>query len=92
LENDQLTGAYNAVAPAPVTNKKLMLEAAEKVRHKFFIPVHVPAILLNTFLGKKSIEILKSATVSCKKIKSAGFTFLYPTIEAAVNELAGEKT
>lgn len=92
LENDQLSGAYNAVAPAPVTNKKLMLEAAEKVRHKFFIPVHVPAILLKTILGKKSIEILKSTTVSCKKIKSAGFTFLYPTIEAAVDELAGEKT
>jgi uncharacterized protein (TIGR01777 family) len=89
LENDQLTGAYNAVAPAPVTNKKLMLEAAEKVRNKFFIPVHVPAFLLKTFLGKKSIEILKSATVSCKKIKSAGFTFLYPTIEAAINELSG---
>jgi thioredoxin reductase len=38
-------------------------------------------------LMKKSIEILKSTTVSCEKIKSAGFTFLYPSIDAALKQL-----
>lgn len=90
MENKELNGAYNAVAPAPVSNKKLILQAAESFRNKFYIPIHVPVFLLKFMLGKKSIEILKSATVSAKKIKSTGFTFLYPTIESAINELAGK--
>jgi len=91
MENDELHGAYNAVAPLPVSNKKLIIEAAEKIRHKFYIPVHVPSFLLKLFLGKKSVEILKSATVSDKKIKLTGFTFLYPTIEVALDELTSSK-
>lgn len=87
IENNEMNGVYNAVAPAPVSNKKFVLEMAEKIKHKFFIPINAPAFLLKLFLGKRSIEILKSATVSDKKIKSTGFTFLYPTIEAALDEL-----
>jgi uncharacterized protein (TIGR01777 family) len=88
LTMSEMSGTYNGVAPSPVSNKKLMLVTAEKFRNKFFIPIHVPTFLLKLFLGKRSVEILKSATVSAKKIKSIGFTFLYPTIEAAIEELA----
>jgi NAD dependent epimerase/dehydratase family enzyme len=38
-------------------------------------------------LGESSIEILKSTTVSSEKIKSTGFTFYYPSIEAALKAL-----
>ncbi len=89
IENKNLNGSYNAVAPVPVTNKKLIIAMAEKFRHKFYIPIHVPTFLLKLFLGKRSTEILKSATVSSKKIKSTGFTFLYPTIESAMENLSG---
>ena len=90
IANSEMSGVYNGVAPSPVSNKKLMLATAEKFRNKFFIPIHVPTFLLKLFMGEKSIEILKSATVSAKKIKSTGFTFLYPTIEAAIEELAAK--
>lgn len=87
MENKDMSGVYNAVAPLPVTNKKLILATAEKLRNKFFIPVHVPTFFLKLFMGKRSVEILKSATVCDKKIKSTGFTFLYPAIESALEEL-----
>jgi uncharacterized protein len=87
IENNILQGAYNAVAPAPVSNKTLTLELAKIVRNKFFIPVHVPSIALKIMMGQSSIEVLKSCTVSCEKIKQAGFTFLYPSIEPALLEL-----
>ncbi|HEV2830795.1 MAG TPA: DUF1731 domain-containing protein [Hanamia sp.] len=35
--------------------------------------------------------MLKSATVSNKKIKAAGFTFLYPTLQAALDELTSHR-
>ena len=87
IENEQLSGTYNAVAPSLVTNKQLMLQLAKMMRGQFFIPVHIPQFILKLMLGERSIEILKSATVSDEKIKTAGFTFLYPTIDAALNEL-----
>jgi len=91
IENHYLNGSYNAVAPNPVSQKNLMIILANKLRNKFYTPIHVPAMFLKLLYGKRSIEILKSATVNSKKIKAAGFTFLYPTIEAAIDELIGHK-
>jgi uncharacterized protein len=87
IENELLSGAYNAATAAPVSNKVLTMAIAKKVKGKLFIPVHVPAFVLKIVLGEMSIEVLKSATVSAKKIKDAGFQFTYPTVEAAINEL-----
>ena len=90
LENEEIKGAYNAVAPMPVSNKILMLLLAKKIKGKFFIPLHVPSFALKIILGEMSIEVLKSATVSASKIKEAGFTFLYPSIEIATDQLTGK--
>lgn len=87
LENDTIRGAYNAVAPNPVTNKELVLELARKMRGNLFIPIHVPGIFLKIGLGEMSIEVLKSTTVSASKIKSTGFQFVYPTLNSALQSL-----
>ncbi len=89
IKNNKVSGSYNAVAPQPVCQKKLILTLGQKWRSKFFIPIYVPTLFLKLIFGKRSIEILKSATVSDKKIKSAGFTFLYPSIESAIDQLVG---
>lgn len=90
IENNSMKGSYNAVAPLHVTNKDLILAIARKKRGNFFIPMHVPSFALNILLGKRSIEVLKSTTVSNKKISMAGFTFLYPSIDAALQNLTGK--
>ncbi len=87
MENDTMKGSYNAVAPNPISNKTLMLTLAKIMRGRFFIPMHVPSFVLKIMMGSRSIEVLKSTTVSCDKIKKEGFTFLYPSIEAAINQL-----
>ena len=87
IENENLSGSYNAVAPSPVTNRQFIIKTAELLRKSFYIPLHVPEFFLKLILGEKSIEILKSATVSCNKIKNEGFIFLYPSLDAALNEL-----
>lgn len=88
LENNNLSGSYNAVAPMPVTNKELTLSLARNFRGKSYILMHVPGIILKLMMGKSSIEVLKSTTVSCEKIKQTGFTFLYPSIDAAMEQLS----
>ena len=86
IENENISGIYNAVAPKPVTNKKLVLEIA-KQQNKFYLPVTVPSFVLKTVLGEMSIEVLKSATVSSNKIASTGFHFLFSDIGTAVCNL-----
>jgi uncharacterized protein (TIGR01777 family) len=84
IENKALSGVYNAVAPNPVTNKILTLILAEKMRGKYFVPVHVPAFVLKMVMGEMSIEVLKSATVSSSKIEATGFQFEFPDISTAL--------
>jgi uncharacterized protein (TIGR01777 family) len=87
IENESYNGVYNAVAPEPVSNKNLTLQIARVKKGSFFVPVHVPSFVLKVVLGEMSIEVLKSATVSCKKIKAAGFQFAFPTIDKALKDL-----
>lgn len=87
IENDLMSGSYNAVAPEPVSNKVLTMELATLMKGRFFIPAYVPAFVLKLMLGESSVEVLKSTTVSCEKIRQAGFTFLYPDIEHSLQQL-----
>jgi uncharacterized protein (TIGR01777 family) len=90
MEDNNMRGSYNAVAPTPVSNKQLTLSLAEKMRGKFFIPVHAPTFALKIALGEMSIEVLKSTTVSSDKIKRAGYHFMYPALDDALNNLLGK--
>ena len=87
IENEQIQGAYNAVAPMPITNQLLTLALAKKMKGKFFVSMNIPAFILKLMLGEMSIEVLKSTKVSSEKIRNAGFTFLYPSITAALAHL-----
>ncbi len=87
IENDALQGIYNAVSPSPVSNKELTLTLAKAMNGKFYLPIYVPAFVLKWMMGERSIEILKSTTVSCKKIMDTHFQFNYNTIEQALVNL-----
>jgi uncharacterized protein (TIGR01777 family) len=87
IENEKLSGVYNAVSPDPVTNKELILELAKSIRGRSFIPVFVPSFILKIVFGEVSVEVLKTAMVSCKKIKKEGYNFLYPSFKAALHHV-----
>jgi uncharacterized protein len=87
IEMERLNGVYNAVAPHPATNKKMIIQLARTLRGKFYIPVFIPSFILKILFGELSIEVLKSAAVSCKKIKGEGYHFLYPSLTAALHHV-----
>ena len=87
IRNQNLVGIYNAVATEPCSNKRLTLERAKRMKGRSFLAVHVPSFLLQLVLGEMSIEVLKSTTVSSKKLQQAGFQFQFPTISAAMRVL-----
>ena len=91
MENENMDGVYNAVAPDPVSNKDLVLKIAEKSRGKAFIAVHAPSFALKIVFGEMINEILKSTTVSSSKIQQEGFIFQYPDLESAILQLSSQK-
>jgi uncharacterized protein (TIGR01777 family) len=88
IENNNMDGVYNAVAPMVTTNNKLNIALAKRLKGKFFIPVFVPKFLLKIILGEMSVEVLKSSHISCKKITDTGFQFLYPSVESAISDIS----
>jgi len=86
IEMNRVNGVYNATAPETISNKQLMLKLAD-IRRRPYIPIHVPEFVLKVVVGEMSIEVLKSANVDDTKIRKAGFKFIYPTVESALNDL-----
>jgi len=86
IENEKVKGVYNAVAPQPVSNKKL-IETMSREKGGVSIMAAVPEFVLKTMFGEMSIEVLKSATVNSKKIEEADYVFMFPSIESAVKNL-----
>ena len=87
IENENINGVYNAVSSNPISNKEFMMKLGTIKRGKFFIPIPVPSFALKIVLGEMSVEVLKSATVSCAKLHYAGFNFLYPGVDEALKDL-----
>lgn len=81
-----LEGAYNAVAPNPVTNCDLMQEIGKAMDKKIWLP-NVPKPLLKLVLGKMAAIALDSQLVSSKKIQDVGFTFRYTNLVKALEDI-----
>lgn len=90
IEHSNMTGSYNSVAPEPVSNRVLVTTVAKILKGSLYVGVPVPSFFLKLFLGQRSIEILKSCTVSCTKIKNTGYSFIFPGIKAALNDLLAD--
>lgn len=86
LEQKTASGVFNAVAPYPVS-QKILTKTIAATRGATRMPSPAPAILLKVFLGELSSEVLKSCTVSSKKIQDLGFAFRYPEITAAIRDI-----
>lgn len=87
IENAAMRGSYNAVAPLPVSNKTFTLHLAKLKKANAYLSMHVPGRVLKLMMGQRSSEVLKSTTVSCSKIKASGFTFVFPSVDAALAEI-----
>lgn len=86
IENLQMNGAYNAVAPEHTTNNEFTRTLAQVMNKPFWFP-GVPGIMIRIMLGKMSQVILKGNRVSSDKIIASGFKFRFPHLEGAIKDL-----
>lgn len=89
IENEQYRGVYIASAPNPVSNKEFM----RSLRRKIQIPLGLPAPEFLTRFGARWIlntdpELaLYGRYVRSQRLEEEGFTFKYPRLQEALNDL-----
>lgn len=88
IHHPETTGVYNITAPTPVPNKKFM----RALRHALGMPIGMPMPAWLLDIGARVIQtepelILKSRRVIPARLLAAGYTFLFPTIEQACEDL-----
>jgi uncharacterized protein len=84
LENP-VSGVWNGVAPAAVTNSEFTRELARAVHRPAILPV--PAAALKVLLGEMSVVLLESQHIAPRAAQAAGFRFRFPGLGLALEEL-----
>ena len=85
LSNAQYQGAYNLVAPNPVTNQAFTQTLARVLNRPAIFPA--PAALLKLGLGESAELLLGGQRVKPQRLLDHGFQFKYPDLEAALQSL-----
>ncbi len=81
-----LDGTFNAVSPHPVTYRRFVQIAAERMGRPCCMPP-VPGVLLRWLTGPSACLALEGVPIESKKIRNAGFVFRYPQLEGALKDL-----
>ncbi len=86
IENNELKGVYNAVAPDYYTNRQLTKKIANTLGKKIWLP-NIPSFIFKFVFGEMAVILLKGSNVSSKKIEKTGFQFKFPTVLSALKNL-----
>lgn len=85
VNQDSLSGAFNASAPHPVTNAMFTKTLAKQLNRPAIFPV--PAFVLKAGFGEMSRLLLTGADMRPERLEAAGFTFQYPTLDKALGAI-----
>jgi uncharacterized protein (TIGR01777 family) len=89
IQNEQVKGIYNAVAPNP----ERMYDFAKAMKEQSNLPWRmvwsIPHTLLTTAMGEMSTVLTNSARVSSEKIINEGFQFTFKKMDEALKNLIG---
>jgi len=86
IEDETMSGVYNAAGVHPDTNREVMKEVAE-ILGKPLLPA-VPSLVLKMMLGSDRAEMLLGGNnISEEKILNTGFQFRYKELKPALQDL-----
>ena len=86
IVDETMRGAINAVAPEPDTMNQFMSVVAEFGKKKL-LRLHICGSILKIIKGEMADILLKGSRVSPSVLKNTGFTFGYPSLSAALEDL-----
>lgn len=87
LEDPQVSGPLNAVAPYAVTAREFAASLGRTLRRPVFLPL--PAWVLRLVFGEAAGVLLDSQRVQPSRLSGWGFTWHFNTVAAALADVAG---
>ena len=89
IEHKEVDGVINCSAPDPVPNEVLMKAIRETLHVKIGLPAPAWLLQIGAVLIRTEAElILKSRWVLPERLLKAGYTFTYPTLTSALEEIS----
>ncbi|UQZ35223.1 TIGR01777 family protein [Paenibacillus sp. PK3_47] len=88
VQNPAVEGPVNATAPNPVTNEQFGRMIGKVYHRPHWFPL--PGVLLKAAVGELSEILLQGQRVLPSKAVNEGFTFTYPTLQPALEQLKSE--
>ena len=86
IENETMSGPYNAVAPEHVTNEALIKNIGTVIGRKVWLP-NLPAFLLKIIFGEMAVIFLEGSRISSERMQETGFKFKFRTLTSALTDL-----
>jgi uncharacterized protein (TIGR01777 family) len=83
---DEWDGVFNAVAPNPINQTKLMSAISHALKKPYFLPP-IPAFLIKILAGEMSDLVLDSHWITSNKLIDHGYSFQFVDIQKAINNL-----
>lgn len=85
LDNPEMSGAFNATAPNPVTFRAFATALGKQLKRPSFLPV--PEFAVKLLFGDASIVLLQGQRAIPAHAQKIGFSFRHQTIESALKDL-----
>ncbi|MFN5874862.1 MAG: TIGR01777 family oxidoreductase, partial [Ignavibacteria bacterium] len=85
VDNEEVYGAVNVVAPESATMKEFITLLGRVVRRPTWLPV--PAFALRLLLGRQADVVLHGQHVLPNRLQALGFRFAHPTLRNALEDL-----
>lgn len=89
LRNPNARGAFNGVAPFPVTNGEFSKSLGAAIHRPAFLKA--PAFALKLMLGEMSALVLEGQKVAPRAALDQGIHFRFPTVDSAFDDLLKKK-
>jgi uncharacterized protein (TIGR01777 family) len=87
LDNPGTSGPLNGTAPHPVTNRDFARALGRALGRPSFLPT--PGFALRLALGEVADVVLTGQRVLPARAQALGYTFQFPTVDAALADLLG---
>jgi len=85
IESDRALGAFNLVAPSPVTARDFARLLGEAMERPATVPV--PAVIMQLMFGEMATILLHGQRAIPQRLQELGFRFQYPRLEEALRAL-----
>ena len=85
VEQEDMSGVYNATAPNPVRMGKLCETLGEVMNRPSWLPV--PDFVLEILLGDGASVVLQGQRVLPKQTQATGYSYQYPELKPALAEI-----